>query len=355
MWWRDVDGAEFERRAEQWVASRPQSVLRVADSHTAGNPTRIVLGGVTPPEGVREVLDVRQWLRSEADFVRTRLNHEPRGGALTCAVLPLPPVDDSHDLGAVIMEPGSYPPMCGHCMIGLASVVADLDMVPGTTLPDNRRRLRILTPAGIVVAEVHQREGHSSVSLTNVDSYVVDTWTETLDDKKVTVDLLYGGDYYPTIDVAELGITVDRADADTIVRLARGLSGKLAQREIRDPLTGEVLDVYQVMFHQPASDGAAASRIAVVAPPGVIDRSPCGTGSSALLALRLTRGELTPDQTMVTNSIIDSQFAVRAANVSIRDGRTYVSPVLTGSAFIDGFATVVTDPLDDLADGFAPL
>ncbi len=328
--------------------------MLVADSHTAGNPTRIILGGVTPPDGVSDVPAVREWLRQDADHVRTRLTHEPRGGALTCAVLPLPATDRTHDLGAVILEPGSYPPMCGHCMIGLATVACELEMVEGQRLAAGGRRLRILTPAGLVVADVDQRE-RSSVALTNVDSYVVDAWTEELDGRKVHIDLLFGGDYYPTIDVAELGITIDREHANTIVRIARELSNRLRSRDIRDPLTGELLDVYQVMFHQPSPDCRPAARVAVVAPPGVIDRSPCGTGTSALLALRVTRGDVTADQTMETTSIIGSRFKVRAGQVSVVDGRTLVSPTLIGSAFIDGFSIVVADPLDTLADGFAPL
>lgn len=334
--------------------SRPQTLVHVVDSHTAGNPTRIVVGGVRPPRGIATVPAVQDWLREEADWIRRRLNHEPRGGALTCAVLPLPPTDDTHDLGAVILEPGSYPPMCGHCMIGLATVAHELGLAEGTPTDGGGTLYRILTPAGRIAATYH--EGRPSrVDLENVESYVVDRWTESLGGREVVCTLLYGGDYYPTVDADDLGLELDRRHADDIVRIARELSAKVAQREIIDPHTGRSADVYQVMFHQRSDDEPNASTIAVVAPPGAIDRSPCGTGSSALMALKVSTGELGDGEELTTRSVIGSEFRVRAKTVRTLGGRAVVVPVVTGSAHVNGFATIVADPPDRLRDGFPPL
>lgn len=342
----------LDRWVRYWGERRgPQTMLQIVDSHTAGNPTRIVVGGLDLPESARTVSHARAWLRDDADWVRRRLTHEPRGGALTCAVLPIPPTDDSHDLGAVILEPGSYPPMCGHCMIGLATVAHELGLATGNPAGDGGTRYRILTPAGVVAATV--REGPATVALENVDSYVVDSWPEVLDGREVTCTVLYGGDYYPTIDASELGLTLDRSHTDEIVRLARELSARVARRAVVDPVTGAAAEVYQVMFHQAA--GSRRSVTAVVAPPGVIDRSPCGTGSSALLALKVAGGEVGAGEALTTTSIIGSEFRVHAAGSRTIGGRQVVRPVVVGSAHINGFATVVADPADALADGFAPI
>ncbi len=236
-------------------------------------------------------------------------------------------------------------------MIGLATVVHELGLARGKPAGDGGTRYRILTPAGVVAATV--REGPTTVALENVDSYVVASWPEVLDGHEVTCTLVYGGDYYPAIDATELGLTLDRSHADDIVRLARELSVRMAQRAVIDPVTGGKADIYQVMFHQAA--GTRRSVTAVVAPPGVIDRSPCGTGSSALLALKIAAGEVDPGAALTTTSIIGSEFQVHAADVRATGGRQIVQPVVVGSAYINGFATVVADPADALADGFAPI
>ncbi|MEQ3553463.1 proline racemase family protein [Pseudonocardia nematodicida] len=339
-----------------WLSTRTGAALDVVDTHTAGNPTRIVVGGLVPPDGVREVADVRAWLRSSADWVRRRLVHEPRGGGLTCAVVPVPSTGPDHDLGAVILEPGSYPPMCGHCMIGLAVAVDETGLVPGT-VTGNRRELAIRTPAGVVRTAVTRAGGKASVvELTNVDAWFVDGWRQELGGRQVRVDLSWGGDHYAAVDAAELGVALRPESALDIVGLARELARSLADRPPRDPVTGEVLEVYQVLFYErlDTADGPAC-RVVVVAPPGEIDRSPCGTGTSALLALRLARGEIGAEDVLVTRSIIDSRFEARAGRSRHGDGRLVVTPVVTGSAHVTGFSRVVADPFDVLRDGFAPI
>lgn len=355
MWWETVAGHGPAGAARAWLEARPQSVLHVVDTHTAGNPTRIIVSGLDLPPDARTVAAARDWLREHADWVRTRLDHEPRGGALTCAVLPLPAVDDSHDIGAVILEPGSYPPMCGHCMIGLATVVHELGLARGAVTDDGATRYRILAPAGLVTATVREHPGAATtVDLENVESYVVDRWTQRLAGREVPCALVYGGDYYPTLDAAALGIDLDRAHADRIVGLARELAASVEDRAVIDPITGERADIYQVMFHQRVDDPRRATT-AVVAPPGVIDRSPCGTGSSALMALKVDEGAVAADEELVTTSLIGSTFRVRTNGVRTVADRPVIRPVVTGSAHINGFSTIVADPSDEFADGFAPL
>jgi len=353
--WPDGDSSDVPaQRCRDWLSRQPHQVLQVVDSHTAGNPTRIIVGGLEVPESVQTLDETRDWLRTRADWARRRLTHEPRGGALTCAVLPLPAVDDSHDLRTVFLEPGSYPPMCGHCTIGLAAVTHELGLASGSPGATGGTSYRILTPAGLTVATVH--DGLPTVvELENVDSYVVDSWPVTIGGRELTCTLLYGGDYYPTLDAGELGLSLDPAHAGEIVRLARELSAQVRELHVVDPITGAKADIYQVMFHAGSDHSPHAATTAVVAPPGVIDRSPCGTGSSALMALKIARAEIGPDEELITRSIIGSEFRVRATGVRVVEGRQLITPVVSGSAHITGFATVAGDPSDSLADGFPPL
>ena len=350
---------DWQPAVRRWLDAGDRQVLTVADSHTGGNPTRIVLDGVTLPPEARTVDAARLWLRDNADWVRTRLVHEPRGGGLTCAVLPVETREDGCDIGAVILEPGSYPPMCGHCMIGFASVIVELDLIGG--LWDQHpaeTRFRIRTPAGPVGVTARRTTPDKpvTITLTNVGSYVVQRGQCELRRGIVPADLLYGGDFYITVDAERIGLSLDRDNATEIVSLAREIKAAYTAGGVVDPLTGETLDVYQVMFFRRLADGPAPrAKIVVVAPPGVIDRSPCGTGSSALYANLRTLGELPADGTLTTESIIGSTFTVRS-EISREDrGRLEVIPLLTGTAFINGFLQVAVDARDVLQDGFPPL
>lgn len=347
--------SSIERWIESWRKDDGVERLLVIDTHTAGNPTRIVVGGIELPPTTTDVPGVRAWLRAERDEIRRRLLYEPRGGGLTCAVVPLPPTAADHDIGAVILEPGSYPPMCGHCMIGLSVVIDEFDLIPIERL-ESTSTFTIRTPAGLVRSQVQRTENASVVTLTNVDSFVVDSWVQSLQGVEVQVDLTYGGDFYPAVNVESLGLELTRDEAREITHIASELSASIRDRHLTDRETGKLLDIYQVMFYRNLDAAVPTSRVAVVAPPGVIDRSPCGTGSSALLALRCERGEMEPDEILHTQSIIGSRFTVTSHSWYRDDiGRLVVSPRLSGTAHVNGFGVIVADPSDELANGFPPL
>jgi proline racemase len=339
-----------------WLGRDDRQIVLAVDSHTGGNPTRIVLSGVDLPEGAT-VDSARKWLADHADHWRRRLVHEPRGGGLTCAVLPVNTMEDGCDIGAVILEPGSYPPMCGHCMIGFASVIVELGLLPNLwSTSDSETRFRIRTPAGPVGVTARRQEGRfSTITLTNVESFVVTTGQTRVEDRTLTVELLCGGDYYITVDAEEIGLSLDRSNATEIVRFARLLKTAFTNHGVRDPISSELLDVYQVLFYRRDRTATCRAKIVVVAPPGVIDRSPCGTGSSALLAKFVTQGLIQAEEVLTTESIIGSTFTVTAQGVRSAGSRLFITPLLTGRAYINGFLTIAADSQDALRDGFAPL
>lgn len=349
---------QFPPAVRQWLERGDRQPLVAVDSHTAGNPTRIVLSGIDLPADVVTVDAARLWLRDNADHWRRRLVHEPRGGGLTCAVLPVPTTEDGCDIGGVILEPGSYPPMCGHCMIGFATVIGELDLLPDLWRDDPLlAQIRIRAPAGPVGAKIRRDRvgGPLTVTLSNVPSYVVLDRIVRVDGRPMRAELLYGGDFYISVDAASIGLSLSRDNATEITRIARLLRAAFVTVPPKDPITGEDLDVYQALFydHDPATPDRA--KIVVVAPPGVIDRSPCGTGSSALHAKLVTEGHLRPDDVLETESIIGTRFHVTTDKIVTTAARMFVSPLLTGQAHINGFLTIAVDPADRLADGFDPL
>ncbi|RFB76515.1 proline racemase family protein [Methylovirgula sp. 4M-Z18] len=351
------DSRILPRAAINWLDHSDRQEILAVDSHTGGNPTRIVLSGIELPVGVATVDAAREWLRNNADHWRRRLVHEPRGGGLTCAVLPIPSKEDGCDIGAVILEPGSYPPMCGHCMIGFASVIVELDMLPNLWRDDpTRTEFSIRTPAG-PVGVTARREGDkfTTITLTNVESFVVSRSDCEVDGQAMPVELLYGGDYYISVDSKAIGLSLDCNNATEIVRVARRLKEIYTEKGVYDPISNELLDVYQVLFYEYGPTIRDRAKIVVVAPPGVIDRSPCGTGTSAFFAKLVTEGQIEPGQTLTTQSIIGSTFTVTAKRVRATADRTFVTPALTGRAYINGFLIIAADAEDVLADGFAPL
>ncbi|RJG40420.1 proline racemase family protein [Mesorhizobium sp. DCY119] len=340
-----------------WLDRSDRQEILAVDSHTGGNPTRIVLSGIDLPDGVATVDAARAWLRDNADHWRRRLVHEPRGGGLTCAVLPIATKEDGCDIGAVILEPGSYPPMCGHCMIGFASVIIEMNLLPNLWQDDSARTtFSIRTPAGPVgVTARKEASRFSTITLTNVESFIVSSTTCEVGGRTMPVELLYGGDYYISVDAEKIGLSLDRANATEIVRVARLLREGYTKAAVLDPVSGEELDVYQVLFYKHDPTTPDKAKIVVVAPPGVIDRSPCGTGTSALFAKLVTEGTLAAEDTLTTESIIGSTFTVTAERVRSTAARKFITPALTGRAYINGFLLIATDSEDALGDGFAPL
>lgn len=346
----------------RWLDREDRQPLLVVDSHTAGNPTRIVLAGIDVPEDVQGVDATRQWLRDHADWLRRRLVHEPRGGGLTCAVMPVwgsgSDATGSWDIGAVILEPGSYPPMCGHCVIGFSAVIAELDLLPDLWAADPRNAcFRIRMPAGIIQARVHRTDDNAlTVSIDNVGSYPVCALTCALPDgREVAADVLWGGDYYFSVDADLLGLSLTRSDSRAALNIGRHLREWVQNRGLRDPLTDELLDVYQVMFYRRLDAQSHTYRTLIVAPPAQIDRSPCGTGTSALISHLVATGRLAPGEELTTFGIVDSPFTSVCSPSADSDRPHMVKPTLNATAHINGFLTIVADRHDPFRDGFEPV
>ena len=325
--------------------------IHTVDSHTEGNPTRVIVGGVRVPPGAT-LLKKRAWLQTHDDGIRRMLNFEPRGSSMMCSVLLLPPERPGSDFAAVIMEQDVYVPMCGHCIIGAATTVVATGMVG---LVEPVTEVRFDTPAGLVVCAVALEGGEvGAVTLDNVDGFLLhDRATLEVEGFGPTsVDVAFGGDMYAFVDADALALELGPHNDAALIDAARRITAAVnAQLECVHPERPDIDECYEVLFTS-ARTSAGDYKQTIVSPPGALDRSPCGTGTCARVALLHTRGEIGLGEPRRFEGVLGTCFVGEAVAAETRGGTTYVTPRLTGRAFITGFHQFLLDPADPFPDGF---
>jgi proline racemase len=325
--------------------------VRTVDSHTEGNPTRVIVGGVALPPG-DTLLQKQQWLVENDDNLRRLLCFEPRGGGLMCGVLVMPPMNEESDFSVIIMEQDAYVPMSGHCIIGTATTVVETGMVemksPMTTV-------KFDTLAGIVTCRVDVEDGRvGAVSFENVDSFLhyEDVRLDVNDLGELNTDIAYGGDYYAIVDADAIGLSLDPTNDSAIIAASVGIREAVAEQvNIVHPEQPHINQCYQVQF---TSDVIKVGdyKQTIVSPPGAIDRSPCGTGTSARLAMLYARGKIALNESRMFAGILDTCFEGKVTRVQNRDGLTFVTPEVRGRAYITGYHQFVLAEDDPFPGGF---
>ncbi|MFQ6395454.1 proline racemase family protein [Nocardia sp. KC 131] len=327
------------------------TIISAIDTHTEGMPTRVITGGVGTIPG-DTMAQRRTHFVEHLDGLRKLLVNEPRGHAsMSGAILQPATTEDGH-YGVLFIEVSGLLPMCGHGTIGVATALVEAGMVPVT---EPVTEIRLDTPAGRVVATVAVSAGHAdSVTLRNVPSYCdnLDNDVDVPGLGTVRYDMAYGGNFYAIVDPAELGLPFDRAHKDRI--LDAGLRIMQAINESCRPVHLEderISGCKHVLFLDPASE-PAHTRNAMAIHPGWFDRSPCGTGTSALLARQHARGLLSGDQVLRNDSFIDTTFYARAIETTTVGDYPAIVPTITGRAWLTGTANYLLDPADPFPEGF---
>jgi proline racemase len=330
---------------------RARRMFHAVDSHTEGMPTRVVVGGVGTIPG-DTMFDRRRYFMTHLDGIRKVLMNEPRGHSAMSGAILQPPSRPDADWGVVFIEVSGCLPMCGHGTMGVATVLVETGMVEVT---EPVTRVRLDTPAGLVVAEVTVRDGAAeSVSLVNVPAFThgLDQ-TVTVDGiGEITYDMAYGGNFYAILGLHQASIPFDRAHKERI--LSAGLAVMAAINEQNEPVhpdNPEIRGCHHVQFLAPDAN-AKHSRHAMAIYPGWFDRSPCGTGTSARLAQLHTRGEIQIGDELVNESFIGSRFFGRILEETEIRSVPAVIPQITGRAWITGTAQYVIDPSDPFPEGF---
>jgi len=312
-------------------------------------PTRVVTGGVGVVPGA--TMPERK-LRFEAgmDDLPLLLMPEPRGHAAMSGAILQPPARDDADWGVLFVEVSGCLPMCGHGTIGVATVLVETGMV---TVDEPETVVRLDTPAGLVEARVEVAGGRArSVTLRNVPSFLLARDARVAVDGlgEVPYDMAFGGNFYAIVEAASVGLAVDPAGAEELVD-----AGARIMAAVEPPVHPEderIAGCRHVIFHEPGGDGADA-RAATSIHPGWLDRSPCGTGTSARLAQLHARGALGVGRPFVNESVIGTRFTGRVAEETTVGGLPAIVPEITGRAWITGMGQYLLDAEDPFPAGFS--
>jgi len=327
--------------------------VRTVDYHTAGEPFRIVTAGVPELEG-RRILDRRRWAKENLDDVRRLLVNEPRGHADMYGCFVTPPDDDWADLGVVFFHNEGYSTACGHGTIALVTWAIDSGRIavePGSS----RVSVTVDVPSGRLACEARlDDEGKvEAVRFRNVPSFVLarDVTVRT-SRGPITVDVAYGGAFYATLEAASVGLGLTRADLPQLIDLQRELRPALERSlDVVHPAERDLAGIYGVIFWERI--GPAEQRNIAVFADGEIDRSPCGSGTSARLAVLHDRGELAIGEPFRHRSLVDSAFEAWVVDEGPAVGRhRSVITEVEGSAYRTGESMFSLDPRDPLGTGF---
>jgi 4-hydroxyproline epimerase len=321
------------------------------DGHTCGNPVRLVAGGAPLLAG-GSMSARRQDFLARFDWIRTALMFEPRGHDVMSGAILYPPCRDDCDTGILYIEVSGCLPMCGHGTIG--SVTFALEH--GLIRPRSEGEVRLDTPAGLVVAS-YQRDGRfvEQVRLTNVASYLAlpEVRIDCPELGELVVDIAYGGNFYAIVEPQPGYGGLESLSAGDLLRLSPELRRRLNQVvEVAHPDDPTIRGVSHVMWTGAPRDPRAQGRNAVFYGLGAIDRSPCGTGTSARIAQLAARGRLAVGDEFVHESIIGSLFEGRIEARATVGQHAAIVPSVAGWARMTGLNTIFVDPRDPYAHGF---
>ncbi|MCP1167759.1 4-hydroxyproline epimerase [Limimaricola litoreus] len=326
-------------------------VFPCIDGHTCGNPVRLVTGGAPELRG-ETMLERRAHFLAEYDWIRTGLMFEPRGHDQMSGAILYPPTRPDCDAGVLFIETSGCLPMCGHGTIGTVTIALE----HGLMRPETPGRLRLDTPAGrIDVTYRHEGGFIEEVRLTNVPAFL---HTQGLTVKveglgEITVDVAYGGNFYAIVEPQRN--YADLADFSAAQLVALSLRLRRALNEAQafvHPEQPAISGLSHILWTGAPRDPQADARNAVFYGDKAIDRSPCGTGTSARMAQLAAKGLLNPGDAFVHESIIGSLFRGRVEATTTVAGSPAIIPSIAGWARVTGFNTITIDDRDPFAHGF---
>ncbi|HET7027863.1 MAG TPA: proline racemase family protein [Candidatus Limnocylindrales bacterium] len=334
---------------------KERRIVTTTDYHTAGEPFRIVTGGVPPLEG-RTVLDRRRFARDHLDDVRRLLVNEPRGHADMYGAFVVPPNDVGADLGVVFFHNEGYSTACGHGTIALVTWALESGRLPIT---GDATHVVVDVPSGRLDCVADTTGGRArAVRFRNVPSFALARSVE-VDSRafgRLSVDVAFGGAFYGSLDVRTIGLDVSPASLPRVVELERELRQRLESAvDVAHPDEPELRGIYGVIFWQeeaPTDGATLTQRNVTVFADGEVDRSPCGSGTSARLALLHADGRLGPGERLRHLGIVGSAFIGSIVGETTAAGRAAVVTEVEGSAFLTGRHQFVLEPDDPLATGF---
>lgn len=333
---------------------RTSKVFSAVDTHTEGMPTRVITAGFGTLPGDTMLARSRH-VDLKLDGWRRMLMFEPRGHQAMSGAILQPPTRPDADLGVVYIEVTGCLPMCGHGTIGVVTAAIETGLVEVT---EPLTTVRLDTPAGLITAEAQVDDGScGQVRIRNVGSFLAlrDAALSVPGYGPVVVDVAYGGNFYVIVAAAALGLTLGHGGAsaagDVIDAGMAVLGAANQQLDMVHPLQPEINGSHHVLLAAPG-EGAVSGHGAVVIDPGYLDRSPCGTGTSARMAQLHARGDLALGTPFVHTSIIGSRFTGELVDQTTVGDLPAVVPTVSGRAWITGLGQYMLDPTDPFPEGF---
>ena len=361
--------------------------LKTIDAHAAGEPLRLIVDGFPSPRG-RTMLDKREWLKRHADQLRRALMLEPRGHADMYGAILTEPVSSGSHAGVLFMHNAGFSTMCGHGIVAVTTIALER----GLLLPGGDEKTVVYdSPAGTIrakakveaggagrageageaggearaggtrktagVAETAGQTGAmrvSSVSFVNVPSFVVHAGLAVkIGTRHIRVDVAFGGAFYAIVDSEAAGLPIDAAHLPELRRVGMEIKRAVeAAQTIAHPLEPGLTGLYGTIFTGPPSDPGADLRNVAIFADAAVDRSPCGTGTCAVMAVVDAMGLLSEGKPFVHESLIGTRFTGRIAGRTAVGEYQAIVPEIEGSAWITGEHTFLVDQADPLREGF---
>lgn len=323
--------------------------LAVVDSHTCGQPTRVIVGGLPDVAGAAPA-EARELLRREHDWVRRLAVLEPRGRRALFGVALLHPTEAGAPFGVVFMDAAGYPNMCGHATIGVVTTLIEAGYLEA---PQGESSFVLQTPGGpIAIRAVVGGDRVESVTFVNQPAYQLEILEIDEPSGSGAVPIAYGGQWYAFVNARDFGLSVELERAPDLVEMAETLRPAIAHAvTCTDPRAGVPPLVENVMWvDEPRVAGADGLNMAVNA-AGAFDRSPCGTGTSARLAVLSSAGVLRPGESYVNSGVLGTVYRGTIAARTEVGGIAAIVPEITGRAWLTGRAELWASDDDPLADG----
>ncbi len=321
------------------------------DSHTLGQFTRVVISGFPEIKG-DTMLEKKKFLEDNCDNLRTALMHEPRGHRDMFGSVLTEPVSKEADFGVVYMDTGEYLNMCGHGTIGTATVCVEAGFVPAV---EPYTDVVLEAPAGLIRTKVKvENKKAKEVTITNVPSFIYESGiVMNIDGKDIKFDIVFAGNFFALVDSAQTGVEINAKNISKFSALGMKILNKInAEMKVKHPLLN-ITVVDHCEFYTQADDSASADFYnTVIFGDGQCDRSPCGTGTSSLLVKLHSLGKLAAGGSIITESVIGSQFRGTIKEETLVGEYKAIVPQITGSAYVTGISTYLIDKTDPLKYGF---
>lgn len=329
-----------------------RTVFECVDAHTCGNPVRVVK--TAKPELTGRNMSEKRWhFIREYDWIRQGLMFEPRGHDMMSGSFIYPPLDPEHDAAILFIETSGCLPMCGHGMIGTVTIAIEEKLI----VPKVHGQLILEVPAGII--RIKYQEEHDkvkSVQLTNIPSYLAaaDLTAFCAGLGELKVDVAYGGNFYAIVDVQENFGGIDQYEADQLISWGRKLREDInARYTFIHPEDPSIEGCSHILWAGKPKHASSTARAAVIYGEKAIDRSPCGTGTSARMAQWFAQGKLNVGDEFIHESIIGSRFTGKIEAQTKVGEFDAIIPIIEGWARITGYNTIIIDDEDDpYAHGF---